>query len=221
MKGKGVCGSPKIDQGCSIHCPMNLNFSYTVTAELSSSSPCLNVPVQCPLCPRISPAVWKYFLKTHFKIQHPNAPMENYSHLWKLSNFKVAEMKRIWEKQKNVSVRKPKKSNLTPLIISDAHHSSNPISESSDAHAQTVDCDQEMMHKGALGEESGEQALDIPRSDENGGRHDCQTSDMTAVISHEVISDRVPVAAPVVELNLTTVDSSNDEAVSVVSDLNV
>ena len=204
---------------------MKLNFSYTVAAESSSSSPCSNVPVQCPLCPKISPAVWKYFIKTHFEIQHPNAPMENHSYLWKLSNFEVVEMKRIWEKRKNVSVRRPKKSNLAPLVISDAHRSGNPISEGSDAHARTVDSDQETMHKGALGEESGEQALDVPQGDKNGGRHDCQTSDVassresetlvTAVIIDEVISDRV------VELNPTTVDSRTDEAeVSGVSDLN-
>jgi hypothetical protein len=134
--------------------------------------------------------------------------MANHSYLWKLSNFEVVEMKRIWEKRKNVSVRRPKKSNLAPLVISDAHRSGNPISESSDAHARTVDGDQEMMHKGALGEESGEQALDVPQGEENGGRHDCQTSNVvsscesetliTAMIIDEVISDRV------VELRLST-----------------
>ena len=89
-----------------------------------------------------------------------------------------------------------------------------------------VDGDQEMMHKGALGEESGEQALDIPQGDKNGGQCDCQTSNtasshksealITAVIIHEVISDHM------VEFNLTTVDSRTDEAeAGVVSDLNV
>ena len=86
------------------------------------------------------------------------------------------------------------------------------------------------MHKGALEEESGEQALDVPQGDENGGRHDCQTSNITsthefealvtAVITHELISDCVPV----VELNCdpTTVDSRTDEAaVGVVINLNV
>ena len=93
-------------------------------------------------------------------------------------------------------------------------------------HARTVDGDQETMHEGALGEESGEQALDVPRGDENGGRHDFQRSNVasshesealvTAVIIQEVISDRVA------ELDLTTVDSRTDQAaVGVVSDLNV
>jgi len=209
----------------SIGCPMKLNFSYNVAAESSSSSPCSNVPVQCPLCPRISPAVWKYFLKTHFEIQHPNAPMESHGHLWELSNFEVAEMKGIWEKRKNVSVRRSKKSNSSPLAISDAHRSGNPISESSNAHAQTVDGDQETMREGGLGEESGEQALD-EQGDEHGGQQNCQSSDVasshesealvTAVIVQEGILDRI------VELNSTTVDSRTDQAaVSVVSNLNV
>jgi hypothetical protein len=98
--------------------------------------------------------------------------MENHSHLWKLSNVEVAQIKRIWEKRKNVSFRRPKNSNIAPLVISDAHRSGNPISESSDAHAQTVDGDQKTIYEGALGEESGDQALDVPRDDENGGRHD-------------------------------------------------
>ena len=74
------------------------------------------------------------------------------NHLWKLSNSKVAELKRIWEKWKTVSVRQLKNLNLTPPVISDTHHLGNLISKSSDVHAQTVD-DQEMMHW-----ESGEQA---------------------------------------------------------------
>ena len=92
-------------------------------------------------------------------------------------------MKRIQEKWKNVSVRWPKKLNLALPVISNTHHSGNPISESSDVHAQMVD-DQEMMHKGALGEESGEYALDVPQGDKNGGQHDCQTNDMAFIISH-------------------------------------
>ena len=100
------------------------------------------------------------------------------SHLWKLSNFKVAELKSIWEKWKTVSVRWPNKLNLAPPVISDTHRSDNPISESSDVHAWTVD-DQEMMHW-----ESGEQALDIPQGDKNGGQYDCQTSDVAFIISH-------------------------------------
>ena len=81
------------------------------------------------------------------------------------------------------------------------------------------------MHEAALGEESGEQALDVQPGDECGGLQDFQSSNIasshesealvTVVITQEVISDRV------VELNLTTVDSRTDQAaVGVVSNLN-
>jgi len=46
-------------------------------------------------------------------------------------------------------------------MMSDAHRSGNRISERSNEHTRTVD-DQESMHEGALGEESGKQALDVP-----------------------------------------------------------
>ena len=124
-------------------------------------------------------------------------PMESHSHLWELSNFEVAKMKRIWKKQKNVSVRRSKKSNSSPLAISDVHHSGNPISESSNTHAQTVDGDQETMHEGGLEEESGEQALDEQGNEH--GQQNCQSSDVasshkskalvTAVIVQEGILD--------------------------------
>ena len=108
--------------------------------------------------------------------------------------------------------------NFSCIFLSDAHYSGNLISEGSDAHARTADGDQETMHEGALGEESGEQALAILQGDENGGQHDCQTSDVaisqesealvTAAIIHgnEMISNRV------VELNPTTADFRTDEA---------
>ena len=83
---------------------MKLNFSYTVAAESSSSSPCTNVPVQCPLCPRTSPAMWKYFLKTHLEIQHPNATMENHSSLMETVKLRGRrDKKNLGEKEECIS----------------------------------------------------------------------------------------------------------------------
>lgn len=67
----------------------------SVAAESTSASPCSDVPMHCPLCPKLEPAVWRYFLKIHFQEKHPNAPFERYAHLWTLSNFEEAEMKKI------------------------------------------------------------------------------------------------------------------------------
>ena len=47
-----------------------------------------------------------------------------------------------------------------------------------------------MMHKGALREESGEQALDVPQGDENGGQHDSQTSDVASLDESEALLSR-------------------------------
>jgi hypothetical protein len=104
-----------------------------------------------------------------------------------------------------VSVRRPKKSNIAPLVISDAHRSGNPISESSNtrASAWTVDGDQEMMHE--------DQSSDVASSHES-----------EALITAVIIEDSEMILDCVVELNPTTVDSRSDQAaVGVVSDLNV
>jgi hypothetical protein len=125
-KGKGARGSPKIDQSRSSGCPMRLKFSYSVAAKSSASSPCSNVPVQCPLCPKSAVAVAKYNLKAHLLKAHPNVPVNNYESQWKLSSFEHAEMKNIWAKRQEVSVKRPKRSNIAPLVVSDAHRSGNP-----------------------------------------------------------------------------------------------
>ena len=99
-KGKGTNGSLKINQTSSQGCLMKVKYSYSVAAESSSSSPCSNVPIACPLCSKTSPAVWKYFMKAHFQETHKSASIPKYEHIWKLSNFEAAEMKKIWAKRK-------------------------------------------------------------------------------------------------------------------------
>jgi hypothetical protein len=94
-KGKGANGSLEIDQTLSQGCLMKVKYSYSVAAKSSSSCPCLNVSVTCPLCSNTSPAVWKYFMKAHLQETHKLAPIPKYEHLWRLSNFETAEMKKI------------------------------------------------------------------------------------------------------------------------------
>ena len=125
-KGKGANGSLKINQTLSQGCLMKVKYSYSVAAESSSSSPCSNVPVACPLCSKTSPAVWKYFMKAHFQETHKSASISKYEHIWKLSNFEAAEMKKIWAKRKNVVVKRTKKSNIPPLVVSEHHRTHIP-----------------------------------------------------------------------------------------------
>ena len=68
-----------------------MNYSYGIAAESTTSSPCSNVPIHCPICPKTDPAIWKYFMKVHFKEKHKTLNLTKYERLWKLSNFKRSD----------------------------------------------------------------------------------------------------------------------------------
>lgn len=123
IKGKGAKASMKINETRTKGCSNAISFAYGVAAESSTTSPCSNVPIQCPLCPRSEPAVWRYNLKYHFLATHPKAEMSKYDVLWKLSNFEIAEMKKIWVARQKVSVKRKKKTTHPALVISEAHSS--------------------------------------------------------------------------------------------------
>ena len=126
-KGKGSKGQPKINSTLSRGCLMTVKYSYRVAALSSQASPCSNVPIQCPICPSTDPAVWKYSLKAHFNSKHKTlAATGKYSHLWKLSNFEISEMKKIWAKRATVTARRTRKPKLPPLVISEDHHAQIP-----------------------------------------------------------------------------------------------
>ncbi|KAF8814766.1 hypothetical protein BYT27DRAFT_7229300 [Phlegmacium glaucopus] len=87
-KGKGAKETLQINQKASKGCLIKVNFSYSIAAESTASSPCSNVPVHCPVCPKSDPTVWKYFMKINFKEKHKTLLLNQYAHLWTLSNFK-------------------------------------------------------------------------------------------------------------------------------------
>ena len=122
-KGKGANGNIRIDQKASRGCLMTLNYSYSVAAVSTASSPCSNVPMHCELCSKSDPAIWRYFMKAHFQEKHPNTPFAKYDHIWTLSNFEMSEMKKIWGKRTKVTVKRAKK--LT-LQISENHRAQIP-----------------------------------------------------------------------------------------------
>ena len=127
IKGKGANGSLKINQILSWGCLMKVKYSYSVAAASSPSCPCLNVPITCPLCSSTAPAIWKYFIKSHFQETHKSALISKYEHLWKFSNFEMAEMKKIWSKQQHIVVKRTKKSKIPPLVVSESHHAHVPV----------------------------------------------------------------------------------------------
>ena len=100
-------------------------FFDSLETKLSSTSS--NLPIQCPICPSADPAVWKYLLKAHFNSKHKTlAAAGKYNHLWKLSNFEIGEMKRIWAKRAMVTARQTRKSKLPPLVVLEDHRAQIP-----------------------------------------------------------------------------------------------
>lgn len=89
----------------------------------TTSSPCSNVPIKCPLCSYDAPAVWHYNMKNHFTRAHPSAEPSKYKTLWTLDNFEKEEMKKVWAARLKVPVKRNKKPNTPALVISQAHSS--------------------------------------------------------------------------------------------------
>ncbi|KDR65945.1 hypothetical protein GALMADRAFT_16109, partial [Galerina marginata CBS 339.88] len=126
-KGKGTKGNIKINPKTSKGCLMKANFTYSIAAQSTTSSPCSNVPIQCPVCPKADPAIWKYFMKVHFKERHKTLDLTNYEHLWQLSNFERSQMGQIWTRRAKVGIlKRTKKSKLPPLIVSEDHRARIP-----------------------------------------------------------------------------------------------
>jgi hypothetical protein len=65
-------GKPQIDWDKST-CLLKVFIRYAVAAELTSASPCSNVPVICTLCRPKRLAEWKYNLEAYLLPKHPPA----------------------------------------------------------------------------------------------------------------------------------------------------
>ena len=125
MKGKGTHGRHRINQKLLRGCLMKMTYSYSIAAESTASSPCSNVPIQCPICPKSDPAVWKYFMKAHFEEKH-NKLLAKHVDLWNILDFEQAEMKRIWVKRGQKMAKHTTKSKQLSLVVSDKHWAQIP-----------------------------------------------------------------------------------------------
>ena len=125
-KGRGANGKLRIDQKTSKGCLVKMNYSYGIAAESTASSPSSNIPIHCPIFPKTDPAVWKYFMRVHFEEKHKTFDLTKYERLWKLSNFKRLEMKKIWTRRGKATMKHTKKSKNPPLIISESHRARIP-----------------------------------------------------------------------------------------------
>ncbi|TFK65680.1 hypothetical protein BDN72DRAFT_962369, partial [Pluteus cervinus] len=123
-KGKGAKAGLKIDTDLSHGCILiKCKFSYRVAAKSSPSSPSSNIPLACPICPKAAPAVWRYNLKRHLRTVHPlvGPKGETYHDLYKLDPSESEGMKNIWVRREKQVVKRIKKSDSTPLVVSEAH----------------------------------------------------------------------------------------------------
>lgn len=125
-KGRGANGNLRINQKTSKGCLVKMNYSYGIAAESTPSSPCSNVPIHCPICPKTDPAIWKYFMKVHFIEKHKTLDLTKYERLWKISNFEKSEMKKIWIKRGKVTAKRSRKLKNPPLVISENHRAQIP-----------------------------------------------------------------------------------------------
>ena len=125
-KGKGAHANLTVNQAASKGCLVKIKYSYGVASESTTSSPCSNVPIHCPLCPKLDSAIWRYSFKIHFQQKHPNAPFLQYESIWKLTNYEITEMKRIWGNRTKVPAKRTKKSKILPLTISEDHRAQIP-----------------------------------------------------------------------------------------------
>ncbi|KAF8264280.1 hypothetical protein EI94DRAFT_1703360 [Lactarius quietus] len=104
-------------------CPNATNFSYMAAMVSSDSSPCSNVPLQCPYCSDGSPAVWRYNMRLHFQHQHPGVDTAKHQDLWKITPEEATAMKQIWDDRHRQCRPCGKGKSKVPLKVSDAHSS--------------------------------------------------------------------------------------------------
>ncbi|KAF9455979.1 hypothetical protein BDZ94DRAFT_1302808 [Collybia nuda] len=123
VKGKGAKGGLRIKSVSPKPCANMLNFAYGVAVKSTTSLPCSNVPIKCPLCSYDAPAIWHYNMKNHFTRAHPSAEPSKYKTLWTLDNFEKEEMKKVWAARLKVPVKQNKKPNTPALVISQVHSS--------------------------------------------------------------------------------------------------
>ena len=119
---KMVLTLPQVDIKNST-CPNIFQICLKSAAKFSQSSPCTNVPLQCPLCPPDSlERIWKYNLHAHLS-SHKDANPEFHKELYDLAENELTLMKAVF-------LTKPRKSKNkshapTKLTLSDVHSTRN------------------------------------------------------------------------------------------------
>jgi hypothetical protein len=121
-KSKGSQGAHYVDVSKS-RCKNGnvVKLSLGSGEKATIHSPCTNVPLACPLCPSVAPAIWKYNVLEHISQVHPTADASSdaYKLLYDIGPFEVSVLKVLWLKKPRHIARKF--CNLGNLNISDPH----------------------------------------------------------------------------------------------------
>ncbi|KAI0054949.1 hypothetical protein BV25DRAFT_1816306, partial [Artomyces pyxidatus] len=120
LKRKGKSGD-QIDYSLS-RCPNLQNFSLKNAAKFTKRSPCTNVPMRCPLCPKGSPAIWKYNMDSHITTIHPTANPRLYQHLSQITEDERVLMLGVFRTKPRMAKKKLQNADQS-LVISEGHSS--------------------------------------------------------------------------------------------------
>ncbi len=120
-RGKGAKSGDILDMQRT-RCPSKYKLSIARTSTSTLTSPCTNVPLRCPYCPKGSPAVWKYNMPCHLRRAHRLDP-EAFASIWKPSTSESESMKKLLDGKPRDSKRKRKmtKAAKTAEMVSEAH----------------------------------------------------------------------------------------------------
>ena len=102
------------------HCPNLKKISLAKASKFTKQSPCTNVPMQCPLCPKGSDAVWKYNMCAHIRKDHPSANVTNYNNLYTILPEESTLMRGIYKRPPKL---KNSKTATRGYTISEGHSS--------------------------------------------------------------------------------------------------
>jgi hypothetical protein len=120
-KGKGRKAQfPQLDFD-NTKCQRNNQVKLSIKAfrKSTKSSPCTNIPINCPLCPSGSNAIWKYNLQDHIASVHPTANVDEYKTLFEIEKAEKVLLKQKWQSKPRWTPRRFR--NLGEINISEAH----------------------------------------------------------------------------------------------------
>lgn len=98
-------------------CPLRCKIKMKSASTSTKSSPCSNVPVDCPLCDKHANAIWKYNLRAHLIKVHGTTNVNLYQKLFDIGEDERVLMKGVFRTQPRTRKKKQKRI----FQVSEAH----------------------------------------------------------------------------------------------------